>query len=131
MNRMEKPLETLAELKKKGHPAKQTFQALRIAVNDELRVFEDSLSQAFDLLNEEGRIVVISFHSLEDRIAKMMFREKSTLDIPKNLPVPPGLTPDFKLCHRKVILPSVEELDNNNRAHSAKLRAIERVKKSV
>lgn len=114
-------------LRKKGHPAKKTFQALRIAVNDELRVFEDSLYQAFDLLNSEGRIVVITFHSLEDRIAKTVMREKTTLDIPKNVPVMPGLTPDFKLLHRKVILPSEEELENNNRAHSAKLRAVKKL----
>lgn len=116
-------------LSKKGHPAKKTFQALRIAVNDELQAFEDSLSQAFDLLNDEGRIVVISFHSLEDRIAKLLFREKSTLHYPKNFPIPPDVTPDFSVLHRKVIRPSDEELEQNNRAHSAKLRAIEKVKK--
>lgn len=116
-------------LKKKGHPAKKTFQALRIAVNDELRVFEESLYQAFDLLKPEGRIVVITFHSLEDRIAKTIFREKSTLDIPKNVPTLPGLEPDFEVLHRKVILASEEELEDNNRAHSAKLRAIKKIKK--
>jgi 16S rRNA (cytosine1402-N4)-methyltransferase len=116
-------------LSKKGHPAKQTFQALRIAVNDELKAFEDSLSQAFDLLREEGRIVVISFHSLEDRIAKLMFREKSTLHYPKNFPIPLDVTPDFSVLHRKVIRPSDQELEDNNRSHSAKLRAIEKVKK--
>jgi 16S rRNA (cytosine1402-N4)-methyltransferase len=114
-------------LNKKGHPAKKTFQALRIAVNDELRVFEDSLYQAFDLLNKEGRIVVITFHSLEDRIAKTIMREKTTLDIPKNVPMPPNLKPDFQLLHRKVILPSKEELESNNRAHSAKLRAVKKI----
>ncbi len=116
-------------LNKKGHPAKKVFQALRIAVNDELRVFEDSLTQAFDLLKVDGRIVVISFHSLEDRIAKTIFREKTTVDVPKHIPITPNLMPDFELMHRKVILPSEEELTNNNRAHSAKLRAIKRVKK--
>jgi 16S rRNA (cytosine1402-N4)-methyltransferase len=116
-------------LHKKGHPAKKTFQALRIAVNDELTAFEESLKQAFELLNDEGRIVVISFHSLEDRIAKLMFREMSTLHIPKNVPVMPSVTPDFRLLHRKVIIPKETELHKNNRAHSAKLRAIEKVKK--
>lgn len=72
-------------LSRKGHPAKKTFQALRIAVNDELRVFEDSLYQALDLLNEDGRVVVISFHSLEDRIAKTIMREKTTIDVPRNI----------------------------------------------
>ena len=66
----------------KGHPAKQTFQALRIAVNDELRVLETSLPQAIDLLNPGGRLVVITFHSLEDRICKTIFQEKSTIRIP-------------------------------------------------
>ena len=114
-------------LSKKGHPAKKTFQALRIAVNDELRVFEESLLQAFDLLNKEGRIVVITFHSLEDRIAKTVFREKSTIHMPKSVPMLPGVTADFQLLHRKVILPSEEELLHNNRAHSAKLRAIKKI----
>lgn len=117
-------------LSKKGHPAKKTFQALRIAVNNELRVFEDSLIQAFDILNPEGRIVVITFHSLEDRIAKTVMREKVTIDIPKNIPVMPDKKPEFELLHRKVILPTEDELKNNNRAHSAKLRAIKKLWKS-
>ncbi len=115
-------------LSKKGHPAKKTFQALRIAVNDELRVFEESLEQAFDLLNEDGRIVVITFHSLEDRIAKRMFRDKSTVTVPKNLPLPPRPDAPFELLHRKVITASDAELAANNRAHSAKLRAIKKRK---
>jgi 16S rRNA (cytosine1402-N4)-methyltransferase len=114
-------------LSKKGHPAKKTFQALRIAVNDELRVFEESLFQAFDLMKPEGRIVVITFHSLEDRIAKTVFREKTTLHVPKSVPMLPGATADFQLLHRKVILPTEEELQNNNRAHSAKLRAVKKI----
>ncbi len=114
-------------LSKKGHPAKKTFQALRIAVNDELRVFEDSLYQALDLLNEDGRVVVISFHSLEDRIAKTIMREKTTIDVPRNLPIMPDHKPEYELLHRKVILPTEEELKINNRAHSAKLRAIKKI----
>lgn len=114
-------------LSKKGHPAKKTFQALRIAVNDELRVFEDSLVDGFDLLNTDGRIVVITFHSLEDRIAKTVMREKTTLHIPKNVPIMPNKQPDFELLHRKVILPTEEELKHNNRAHSAKLRAVKKI----
>jgi len=114
-------------LSKKGHPAKKTFQALRIAVNDELRVFEDSLTNAFDLLNSEGRIVVITFHSLEDRIAKTLMREKVTIDVPKNVPVMPNIKPEFELLHKKVILTTEEELSINNRAHSAKLRAIKKI----
>lgn len=114
-------------LSRKGHPAKKTFQALRIAVNDELRVFEDSLYQALDLLKKDGRVVVISFHSLEDRIAKTVMREKTTIDVPRNLPVMPVEKPDYELLHRKVILPTEAELANNNRAHSAKLRAIKKL----
>ncbi len=114
-------------LRKKGHPAKKTFQALRIAVNDELRVFEDSLNQALEMLNKDGRVVVITFHSLEDKIAKYIMREKTTIDIPINIPVMPNVVPDFELLHKKVILPSEAELKINNRAHSAKLRAIKKI----
>ena len=114
-------------LSTKGHPAKKTFQALRIAVNDELRVFEESLNQALDLLNKDGRLVVISFHSLEDRITKRIMRAKTTIDVPRNIPVMPTIVPDFELLHRKIILPSEEELQRNNRAHSAKLRAIKKI----
>lgn len=115
------------ELKKKGHPAKKTFQALRIAVNDELRVFEDSLLASLDMLNPDGRVVVITFHSLEDRIAKTIMREKTTINYPKNVPVMPDIKPEYELLHRKVILPSPEELLKNNRARSAKLRAIKKI----
>ncbi|KFZ26846.1 MAG: Ribosomal RNA small subunit methyltransferase H [Candidatus Izimaplasma bacterium HR2] len=114
-------------LSKKGHPAKKTFQALRIAVNDELRVFEDSLESALDMLNPGGRVVVITFHSLEDRIAKHVMRERVTIDYPINVPIMPDIKPEYELLHRKVILPSPEELVNNNRAHSAKLRAIKKI----
>ena len=112
------------ELNKKGHPAKQTFQALRIAVNDELRVFEDSLYQAFDLLNKDGYIVVITFHSLEDRLCKVIFKEKSTVDIPKGVPMANIEEAPFELITKHPIVPSDEELEYNNRAHSAKMRVI-------
>jgi 16S rRNA (cytosine1402-N4)-methyltransferase len=114
-------------LNKKGHPAKKTFQALRIAVNDELRVFEDSFNDALDMLNPEGRAVVITFHSLEDRIAKTIMKERTTIDVPKHIMVMPDQLPEYEMLHKKVILPSEEELANNNRAHSAKLRAIKKV----
>jgi 16S rRNA (cytosine1402-N4)-methyltransferase len=114
-------------LKKKGHPAKKIFQALRIAVNDELRVFEDSLKQSLEILNTDGRVVVITFHSLEDRIAKTVFKEKTTIDVPKNIPIVPQGLIKYEILHRKVILPSENELENNNRAHSAKLRAIKKL----
>ncbi len=111
-------------LNKKGHPAKQTFQALRIAVNDELRVFEVSILDALDMLNSNGRAVVITFHSLEDRICKTIFKEKTTVvDIP-GLPVMLDDKLEFELVTKHPILPTEEELEYNNRAHSAKMRVI-------
>lgn len=111
-------------LKQKGHPAKQVFQALRVAVNDELTVFEKSLLDALDMLNSDGRAIVITFQSLEDRICKSIFKEKSTLDIPEGLPVIIKEEAPFELISRKPILPSEEELNNNNRSHSAKMRIL-------
>ena len=111
-------------LKQKGHPAKQVFQALRVAVNDELTVFEKSLLDALDMLNSDGRAVVITFQSLEDRICKSIFKEKSTLDIPEGLPVIIKEEAPFELISKKPILPSEEELNNNNRSHSAKMRIL-------
>lgn len=115
-----------------GHPAKKTFQAIRIAVNDELGALEDSLEQALELLNVGGRISVITFQSLEDRLVKTMFHEQVSLadELPPGLPViSPEMQPKFKLINKKPILPSQEELADNHRAHSAKLRIIERIKK--
>ena len=113
-----------------GHPAKKVFQAIRIAVNDELGALEDSLEQAVSLLDVNGRISVITFQSLEDRLVKTMFREQSSLpELPHGIPViPDNLQPDFKLVNRKPILPSEEELAVNHRAHSAKLRILEKIK---
>ena len=140
--RAEKPVETtfeLVELIKRGipaaarrtggHPAKRIFQAIRIAVNDELGAAEDSLEQALTLLKPNGRLSVITFHSLEDRLVKTMFKEASSLpELPPNLPViPQELQPDFKLVTRKPIVPSEEELAVNNRSRSAKLRIIEKL----
>ncbi|MEX0380401.1 16S rRNA (cytosine(1402)-N(4))-methyltransferase RsmH [Leuconostoc sp. MS02] len=114
--------------RKGGHPAKRTFQALRIAVNDELGALEDSLTQALDLLAPNGRISAITFQSLEDRLVKQMFREKaSTPELPIGLPVLPGqFEADYTLLTRKPILPSEHEMTNNHRSQSAKLRGIER-----
>ncbi len=114
-----------------GHPAKKSFQAIRIAVNDELGALEESLEQALDLLDVGGRISVITFQSLEDRLVKTMFREKTSLsgDGPQGLPViPAGMEPDFKLINKKPIVASDEELVANHRAHSAKLRIIEKIR---
>lgn len=116
------------ELKKKGHPAKQIFQAIRIEVNDELGAADESIQQAIDLLTVGGRISVITFHSLEDRLTKQLFKEASTVDVPKGLPfIPDDLQPKLELVSRKPILPSKEELEANNRAHSAKLRVARKV----
>ena len=118
------------ELKKKGHPAKQIFQAIRIEVNDELGAADESIQQAIDLLAVDGRISVITFHSLEDRLTKQLFKEASTVDVPKGLPfIPDDLKPKLELISRKPILPSAEELELNNRAHSAKLRVAKKVDK--
>ena len=110
------------------HPAKKIFQALRIAVNDELNVFESSLLDALDLLNVNGRIAVITFHSLEDRICKQIFKSKVEVNIPSGIPVKEeDIIRAFKLINNKVIIASDSELELNSRSHSAKLRIIERV----
>ncbi|MDQ0273897.1 16S rRNA (cytosine(1402)-N(4))-methyltransferase RsmH [Cytobacillus purgationiresistens] len=116
--------------RKGGHPAKRVFQAIRIAVNDELGVFEKSLQKAIGILNLEGRISVITFHSLEDRICKATFKQASeTPELPHGLPIiPEQYKPEMKLINRKPILPSEEELEQNNRARSAKLRIAEKIK---
>ena len=118
------------ELKKKGHPAKQIFQAIRIEVNDELGAADESIQQAMDLLALDGRISVITFHSLEDRLTKQLFKEASTVEVPKGLPfIPDDLKPKMELINRKPILPSEEELEENNRSHSAKLRVARKIHK--
>ncbi|MBP3041440.1 16S rRNA (cytosine(1402)-N(4))-methyltransferase RsmH [Bacillaceae bacterium Marseille-Q3522] len=116
--------------RKGGHPAKRIFQAIRIAVNDELTVFERSLQQAINLLNIDGRLSVITFHSLEDRICKYTFKNAGEAnDLPPGLPViPEEYQPILKIITKKPILPSEEELENNNRARSAKLRIAEKVR---
>lgn len=112
-----------------GHPAKRTFQAIRIAVNDELNAVSESLKQAIELINVEGRISVITFHSLEDRIVKHLFKEYSTVEEPpKNMPILPSQLEKapLKLINNKVILPSEEEVERNKRSRSAKLRIVEK-----
>lgn len=111
-----------------GHPAKRIFQALRIAVNDELEAFNDALHQAARVIDIDGRIVVITFHSLEDRLCKRAFKKWSTMKpMPRNLPViPEGHEAPFKLINRKPIIANDEELDINRRSRSAKLRIVEK-----
>ncbi|WP_059104707.1 16S rRNA (cytosine(1402)-N(4))-methyltransferase RsmH [Shouchella shacheensis] len=110
-----------------GHPAKRTFQAIRIAVNDELGAFEEAVTEGLHLLRSGGRMAVITFHSLEDRLCKQVFKEATKEpDLPKGLPViPEEVQLPFKLVTRKPIVPTHEEHEANNRARSAKLRIIE------
>jgi len=114
----------------KSHPARRTFQAIRIEVNHELDILEDSLRKALSILNVGGRIVVITFHSLEDKIVKDVF--KSVSETPKKirgLPnIPDEYLPDFKIINTRPIVPTEEELEENYRSRSAKLRIIERIK---
>lgn len=116
--------------RKGGHPAKRIFQALRIAVNDELGSFDESLRQALKLVRIGGRLSVITFHSLEDRLCKTIFKRYSELpDLPPGLPViPENARPYLKLIRRKPIVPTEEEILNNRRARSAKLRIAEKIR---
>ncbi|HBY64867.1 MAG TPA: 16S rRNA (cytosine(1402)-N(4))-methyltransferase [Acholeplasmataceae bacterium] len=127
-----RPLKTTMELVKicdsvnyneKGHSSKRVFQALRIAVNEELTVLEEVLADAVDLLNPDGRLVVITFHSLEDRIVKHFFKDESTSNLPKNLPVIELPDTKMELITRKPVYPTDEEYERNPRSKSAKLRA--------
>lgn len=139
--REEKKIETTLELveiikksmpmreQRDAHPARKTFQAIRIEVNHELDVLETALEEAIDLLNVGGRLCVITFHSLEDRIAKNIFRKYSEVDSKfAKLPyVPEEYMPKIKIIS-KGITPSQEELTDNNRSRSARLRVIEKIK---
>lgn len=138
--RSDKPIETTFELvdiikrsmpmkaKRDGHPARRSFQAIRVEVNHELEVLEKGLDQAIRLLNKGGRLCVISFQSLEDRIVKNRFREVSEVDSNmKNLPfIPEEYLPKYKVISKGIVA-TKEELEENTRAHSARLRVLERV----
>ncbi|WP_017186030.1 16S rRNA (cytosine(1402)-N(4))-methyltransferase RsmH [Alkalibacillus haloalkaliphilus] len=141
--REEKPIETTLELvniikdaipaaarRKGGHPGKRIFQAIRIAVNDELNVFQDALHQSARKLAIGGRLAVITFHSLEDRICKQAMKKWSTEPpLPKDIPLlPEQVQPPFKQVTRKPIVPSEKEVEENRRSRSAKLRIVEKVK---
>lgn len=140
--RKEKKIETTLELVEiiksavpmkfriEKHPAKQIFQAIRIEVNHELEALKNALVQALDLVKISGRVSVITFHSLEDKIVKKYFKENCDIDSKvKGLPtIPQEYLPNFRLVEKKAILPTKEELEKNPRARSAKLRVIERIK---
>ena len=140
--REEKPIETTLDLvdviksalpsfilNKKGHPAKQTFQALRYEVNGEIKELEIGLKKGIEFLSSKGRLAIITFNSLEDRIAKNIFKEYTQKEeVNKFLPVDNSLKPiEYRLITRKPIEPSSKELEDNPRSHSAKLRIIERI----
>ncbi len=110
-----------------GHPAKRTFQAVRIEVNRELEILEASIDGLIDLLKPKGRLLIISFHSLEDRVVKSAFKKAEDPCIcPKDMPICVcGRRPKGKVVTKKPIVASEEELKENNRAHSAKLRVFE------
>ena len=140
--RMKKPIETTFELldvikmsipfrdRKDKHPGKRTFQAIRIEVNHELEVLEIALRDAISMLKVGGRVVVITFHSLEDKMVKKIFKEVSEVDPKlKGLPdVPDTLLPDYQIVNNKPIVPTDKELEENSRSRSSKLRIIERIK---
>lgn len=141
LKRKERPIETTGELIEairaaipmkiqatSGHPAKKTFQAIRIELNKELEVLEDSIDNMVDLLNDEGRLSIITFHSLEDRIVKNKFRDnENPCTCPKNFPICVcGKKSKGSVVTRKPIVPSDEEIENNKRAKSSKLRVFER-----
>jgi 16S rRNA (cytosine1402-N4)-methyltransferase len=112
----------------KLHPATLTFQALRIAVNDELDSIENTVPQAVESLSQGGRLAVISFHSLEDRIVKNLFRDYSRELRDENHPMAPVIrSPMTRLVHRKPVVPDEKEIQENPRARSAKLRVVERL----
>lgn len=140
--RAQKPIETTFELNELikaaipakiratgGHPSKRTFQAIRIECNHELEVLRESLDDMIDMLNPGGRLCIITFHSLEDRIVKTIYREKENpCTCPPEFPVCVcGKVPFGKATPRKAILPSREELEENSRSKSAKLRVFERI----
>ncbi len=140
--RQEKPIETTSELVEAikaaipmklrvttGHPAKRTFQAIRIELNRELEVLKETLQDMIEVLAPKGRLCIITFHSLEDRIVKSCFRtNENPCTCPPNFPVCVcGKVPTGKVVTRKPILPAEEELESNKRSKSAKLRVFEKI----
>ena len=140
--RSTRPIETTFELveiikksmpekaKRDKHPARKTFQAIRIEVNHELDILESSIRNAVSMLKVDGILSVITFHSLEDRIVKRVFKELTEIDsVVKGMPnIPSNYLPNYELVFTKAITPSKEELEQNNRSRSSKLRALKRIK---
>jgi 16S rRNA (cytosine1402-N4)-methyltransferase len=139
--RAEKEIETTSELTEVikaaipmklrvvgGHPAKKTFQAIRIELNKELEVLKNSLDEMIDVLDDDGRICIITFHSLEDRIVKNIFRKnENPCTCPSDFPICVcGNKSKGRVITRKPIIPSEEEIDENKRSKSSKLRVFER-----
>lgn len=116
--------------KRNTHPAKKVFQAIRIEVNNELGELETALNDSLEVLNVGGRVAVITFHSLEDRICKNIFKKNTEINpVIKGMPnIPQDMLPDFKLITNKPIIPTDIEIKNNSRSKSAKLRVIEKIK---
>lgn len=112
----------------KGHSAKQVFQAVRIEVNQELDVLKKALEDAYSMLNQEGRMVVISFHSLEDKLTKHMMQSKTIKKIPKGIPIQHEKYIDALMLTTKAITATEEEIASNSRSRSAKMRVLEKIK---
>lgn len=140
--RKEKPIDTTLELvevikkavplgarKEGGHPARKTFQGIRIEVNDELEIIKKTIVDCFSIMKKRGRMSIITFHSLEDRIVKETFKEleKSCICPPKMPICNCGKKKEIKIITKKPIVPSIEELEVNHRARSAKLRVAEKI----
>lgn len=142
--REEKPIETTFELvdvikksvpekySRDKHPARKVFQAIRIEVNHELDILEQTVKDAASILKKDGRLSIITFHSLEDRIVKNTLRDLSSVDpLVKGLPnIPNEYLPDFELVTSKAIVPTNQEIEQNNRSRSSKLRVLKRIKRS-
>ena len=113
----------------KNHPEREIFQAIRIEVNNELSVIEKALPDAIDMLSKGGRICVITFHSLEDRLVKQIFKKYSEVDdiLKGMIDIPDEYKPKIKIINKKPILPTDDEINENSRSHSAKLRIVERI----
>lgn len=113
----------------KNHPEREIFQAIRIEVNNELSVIEKALPDAINMLSKGGRICVITFHSLEDRLVKQIFKKYSEVDdiLKGMIDIPDEYKPKIKIINKKPILPTDEEINENSRSHSAKLRIVERI----